>query len=150
MPILDAGFRKQDGHPDGQLLVTYGPTVQVTVGHYAPDGDQARPRKAVYALVDTGALDSCIDAALAAELGLPVVDTARIAGAGGESVHDVFLAYIQIPQLEVVQYGRFTGVNLAAGQQVHAVLLGRTFLVNAIMIYDGLRAQVTIASARLT
>lgn len=150
MPILDAGFRRQDGHPDGQLLVAYGPTVTVTVGHYAPEAGQPRPSKAVLALVDTGSHDSCIDAALAAELGLPVVDTSRIAGAGGESVHDVFLAHIQIPQLEIVQYGRFTGVNLKAGGQEHSVLLGRTFLVNTIMIYDGLRAQVTIASARMS
>ena len=150
MPVLVAGFLKPDGHPDGNLLITYGPTVQVTVGHYSPEGEQPRPSKSVYALVDTGALESCIDAALAAELGLPIVDTARIAGAGGESIHDVFLAHIQIPQLEIVQYGRFTGVNLAAGKQAHSVLLGRTFLVNTIMIYDGLRAQVTIASARLS
>ncbi len=148
MPILDAGFRSQDGHADSLLLITYGPTVQVTVGHYVPDADPARPSKAVYALVDTGAYESCIDAALAAELGLPVIDTTRISGAGGESIHDVFLAHIQIPQLEIVQYGRFTGVNLHAGRQAHSVLLGRTFLINTIMIYDGLRAQVTIASAR--
>lgn len=150
MPLLHAGFRTQDGHSDGPTLIAYGPTVQVTVGHYAPEGgDQPRPNRSVFALVDTGAYESCIDAALAAELGLPVVDRTRISGAGGESAHDVFLAHIQIPQLEVVQYGRFTGVNLAAGQQAHSVLLGRTFLVNTIMIYDGLRAQVTIASARL-
>ena len=149
MPILDAGFRKQDGHPDGQLLIGYGPTVQVTVGHYAPEADSARPSQAVYALVDTGASQSCIDSSLATELGLPVIDTARIAGAGGESPHDVFLAHITIPQLEIVQYGRFTGVNLRAGGQEHGVLLGRTFLVNTVMIYDGLRAQVTIASARV-
>ena len=53
MPILDAGFRRQDGHADGQILVKYGPTVQVTVGHYVPDADPAWPWKAVYALVDT-------------------------------------------------------------------------------------------------
>lgn len=149
MPILDAGFRGQDGHADGQMLIAYGPTVEVTVGHYVPENEPARPSKAVLALVDTGACQSCIDAVLAAELGLPVIDTARIAGAGGESVHDVFLAHITIPQLEVVQYGRFTGVNLRAGGQEHAVLLGRTFLVNTVMIYDGLRSQVTIASARV-
>ena len=149
MPILDAGFRQQDGQPDRQTLVAFGPTVVVNVGHYAPDTEQPRPNKAVYALVDTGAVESCIDTALAVELGLPVVDTARIAGAGGESVHDVFLAHIQIPHLEIVQFGRFTGVKLTEGQQAHSVLLGRTFLLNTIMIYDGLRAQVTIASARL-
>jgi hypothetical protein len=149
MPVLDAGFHTQDGRPDGRLLVTYGPTVQVTVGHYAPDAGQPRPSKVVFALVDTGSYQSCIDAALALELGLPVVDTALIAGAGGESTHDVFLAHIQIPQLEIVQYGRFTGVNLRAGRQAHEVLLGRTFLANAIVIYDGLRSQVTIATARL-
>lgn len=103
MPILDAGFRNHEGQPDGPLLIKFGPTVQVTVGHYAPDADQPPPSKAVFALVDTGAYESCIDAALAVELGLPVVDTNRIAGAGGESVHDVFLAHIQIPQLEIIQ-----------------------------------------------
>lgn len=49
MPILDAGFSQQGGQPDRQLLVNYGPTVEVTVGHYAPVAEQPRPTKAVFA-----------------------------------------------------------------------------------------------------
>lgn len=151
MPIVDAGFAKPDGTPDHQLLFQFGPTAQVTVGHFAPDSDAPAqaPTKTVLALIDTGACQSCIDTDLAKELQLPVIDTQKIAGASGASDHDVFLAHIGISALEFVQYGRFTGVNLKAGGQQHEVLLGRTFLQNCILIYDGLRGQVTIASARV-
>lgn len=154
MPLVDAGFTKADGLPDFDTLYVYGPTVQVTVGHYSPDPESPpaapKPSKAVHALVDTGAYQSCIDSDLAVELGLPVIDKQLISGASGAQEHDVYMAHVTIPGLEFVQYGRFTGVNLKAGGQEHSVLLGRTFLRSVIMIYDGIRAQVTIASARLT
>ncbi len=38
---------------------------------------------------------------------------------------------------------RFIGVDLVAGGQTHGVLLGRGFLEDVIMIYGGLKAQVT-------
>jgi predicted aspartyl protease len=99
----------------------------------------------VLALVDTGALESCIDDALAKKIGLPVIDKQQCAGAGGLSTLDVYMAYIDIPTLGWGQYGRFMGVHLAAGGQNHNVLLGRTLLQGMVMIYDGVRGTVTLA-----
>ena len=72
-----------------------------------------------------------------------------IAGAAGASRHPLYAARIAVPALEIFQIGAFAGVDLAAGEQPHRVLPGRTFLQGTVMIYDGVRAQVTIASCRI-
>lgn len=151
MPLIEAGFVTKDGAADAAQLVGIGPTVQVIVGHHSSDGQQ-EPEKTetVPGLIDTGATESCIDTQLAERLGLPIIDVRTIGGAAGANEHNVCLAQILIPSLDMPQYGSFTGVNLADGGQHHQVLLGRTFLRNTIMIYDGLRAQVTVASAKIT
>ena len=145
MPLVDAGFYDQHGRPDSTRLVSYGPTLQVQVGAY-PQTNPAPDPQVAHALVDTGAAQSCIDAQLAQRLQLPVVDVVAISGAAGTSQHDVYLANVTIPALAMSQYGAFAGVDLEGGGQEHRVLLGRTFLQGTIMIYDGLRAQVTLAS----
>lgn len=150
MPIIEAGFHDQEGKVDHDKLITYGPTVRVTVSHHQDNQDPEKPETAlsetVAGLIDTGACQSCIDADLAEKLKLPVVDVQDIGGAGGKSTHNVYLAQIFIPDLKQPQFGSFTGVNLSAGGQEHKVLLGRTFLRQNIMIYDGLRGQITVTS----
>ena len=132
-------------------MATYGPTLWVTVSHFAQDTQTGeKPSQVVPALVDTGATESCIDSKLAEELGLPVIDEMDMSGVNGMQRHDVYLASVNIPDLEFLQYGRFAGVDLRDGGQEHQALLGRTFLQNVILIYDGMRAQVTLASQRLT
>lgn len=140
---------------DRSLLLQYGPTISVSVSHYRSDTDAAagaQPQKepvSTHALVDTGATQSCIDIGLAQELELPIIDTVEISGSDGAKTHPVYLAAVSIPSLEFYQYGPFAGVALADGGQQHRALLGRTFLERAIMIYDGIRGQVTLASTRL-
>ena len=149
MPLANLGFLDQAGRPDSGLLVSTGPTIEVVVSSLvAPDGLQSVAHP-IHALVDTGATLSCIDEDLASTLKLPVIDEMTIGGASGARKHDVYAARVTIPSLEVEQHGAFAGVGLAAGGQLHGVLLGRTFLQGMVMIYDGIRAQVTIASARL-
>jgi hypothetical protein len=46
--------------------------------------------------------------------------------------------------LELTIWGRFAGVNLVAGGQTHATLLGRTFLQYLVMHYDGPTGRVTL------
>ena len=41
-------------------------------------------------------------------------------------------------------YGRFAGVNLIGGGQRHCALLGRTFLRNFTMVYEGRTGTVRI------
>ena len=147
MSLVDAGFKDKENRADAAMLARYGPTLAVTVGHLKSDNtlDADGPAESVYALVDTGAEQSCIDDALAQKLNLPVVNIMTIAGAGGAKDCPVYLAGIDIPALDFYQYGQFAGVDLAAGGQEHRVLLGRTFLSSVIMIYDGVRAQITLA-----
>ena len=56
---------------------------------------------------------------------------------------------VAIPALEIFEFGAFAGVDLGAGEQPQRVLLGRTFLQSTVMIYDGVRGQVTVASYRI-
>jgi predicted aspartyl protease len=152
MPLLDATFRDQNGQVDKAPLLQFGPSIQVVVGHYSQPGsaiDIPPQTETTWALVDTGAGESCIDSALAKKLGLPVIDTMLISGSNGAHTHDVYLAHINILGLEFSQFGRFAGVHLATGQQAHGVLLGRTFLGNVLLIYDGLRGQITLSAARV-
>jgi hypothetical protein len=91
---------------------------------------------------------SCIDIALATELGLPVVDQQSIGGVGGLHNMPVFMGRLEIPSLDFSELGRFTGVDLAGGGQPHGVLIGRSSMARMVMIYDGIRGNVTIATAK--
>lgn len=149
MPLADAAFVDSDGRPDQSALLEFGPSLEVVV---SPLVDPPRPPTeghTTHALVDTGATQSCIDVQVAESLGLPVVDFVMIAGAAGASRHPLYAAKVAIPALEISEFGAFAGVDLGAGEQPHRVLLGRTFLQSTVMIYDGVRAQVTIASYRV-
>jgi len=149
MPLTEAGFKDSDGHPYIPTLLQVGPTIQVMV--IPPPVTQVQPDvpqnpSLCHALIDTGAAESCIDVDLAISLGLPQIDVITISGAGGPQSHPVYMCAIVMPALGLTQYGRFAGVRLKAGGQSHQVLLGRTFLNGIIMIYDGIRGQVTLAA----
>ena len=85
MPIFEAGFIGEDGKPDNDRLVGYGPTMPVVIGHFKVAGEKEPPKEdePTYALIDTGASQSCIDIALAEKLELPIVDVQTICGVDG-------------------------------------------------------------------
>lgn len=136
MPTTNCGFDSP------HELALYGPTLIVEIGfdanyqstHSIKPETQSVP---LPALVDTGAVESCIDSELAESLYLPVVDRVEIAGAGGITEVNVHLAQIYVPELACTIYGRFSSVHLAAGGQPHYALIGRTFLRHYKMNYDG-------------
>lgn len=148
MPVIEAGFKQYDGIPDRKQLLLYGPTLRVSVGPYKmPEQPHELRVASTLALIDTGAGASMIDNELAVNLGLIPVDKCIIAGAAGPTEHLVYMAAISIPELGISQFGKFTGGNLRLGGILQNVLLGRDFLANTIMIYDGVKAQITIISA---
>jgi predicted aspartyl protease len=100
----------------------------------------------VHALVDTGATESCIDSLLAAQIGLPPVNMRPIAGVSGVQTTTIYLAQVRIPSLGFTIYGEFAGVDLQAGGQLHVALIGRTFLQNFTMVYDGLTGDVHLTA----
>ena len=132
-----------------ELLVAHGPTLLVRIGfdeNFVRGNlpQPALPRELLPALVDTGASDSSIDSQLAQRLGLTIVDEAVIAGAGGTERVNMYLAQIQVPDLQITVYGRFCSVHLQAGNQQHIALIGRTFLQHFTMEYKGTTGSVTL------
>ncbi len=131
------------------LLARFGPTLLAHIGFdaaYNSAGTEPPelPETAFPALVDTGAQENCIDAALAVELRLPVVDRATLAGVDGATEVNRHLAQVYIPELDWTVYGTFMGVHLAAGGSPHTALIGRTFLEDFTLIYDGRTGRVTL------
>jgi predicted aspartyl protease len=141
------------GSPNGQeFLVYHGPVVWVDVGFdakYKAEETKAPPIPGISrieALVDTGAEESCIDASLASQLRLPIVDRRKVCGVHGSMEVNMHLAQVHIPALKFTLHGAFAGVHLVAGGHPNRVLIGRTFLKHFIMEYDGKTGAVTIFS----
>jgi predicted aspartyl protease len=150
MARTKCGFGNSPQVSGRELLVAMGPTLFVDIGfdpNYNPQNPIQIPVpgiRGVQALVDTGAGESCIDSRLAAQLNLPIVDRRQIGGVGGAPVVNIHLAQVHVPSLGQTAYGAFAAVHLMAGGQVHRALIGRTFLQNFTMIYEGRTGTVTI------
>ena len=143
--------RTEFGFGDAFPLAEFGPTLLVQIGFdplFRPGSASPPdlPDDRFPALVDTGALESCIDSMLAGALGLPVADRRPVAGVHGIDEVNMHLAQIHIPELQWTVYGQFAGVHLAAGGQPHRALMGRTFLMNFVMTYDGRTGAVALSN----
>lgn len=131
-------------------LYLYGPTIGVQVGfdrRYDPHSDKVPelPARTWLALVDTGALDCCIDSELALNLELPIVDQWEVSGVGGAMEVNAHLAQIYIPSLNYIVYGSFAGVHLLAGGSPHTAIIGRSLLQHFKMDYDGPSGAVSLS-----
>ena len=153
MPETSCGFSDVLGGASGAvLLAAHGPTILVDIG-FDPTCVQPqlmnRPVSGItgiYALIDTGAAESCIDSMLASQLNLPVVDRRPISGCHGTQEVNMHLAQVYFPSLNFIIWGAFAGVHLAAGGPFHKALIGRTFLQHYTMVYEGRTGNVTISS----
>ena len=76
----------------------------------------------------------------------PIVYNGSIVGVYGTFEVNYHLAQIYIPELEWLIYGRFPGVHLASGGQRHSALLGRNFLQQFTLIYEGHSGVATISN----
>jgi len=169
MPIANCGFHASivpGSSPPKFItgrenLVRKGPTISVEIG-FNPDlfdsdpvkvqqaieathQTPAKQQQIVDALIDTGAYDSAIDEELAKQLGLPLIDQADGSGIGGTEKFNVYLGHIRIAALSYLQYGRFMGVKLKAGNQPQQALLGRTIFQGMLLFYDGRDGTVRLA-----
>lgn len=139
------------GYSNPYTLALRGPTVPVEIGidpAFQP-GRGLTPSltsSLLPALVDTGALESCIDDELAVSLNLPVVALQQVSGVGGTLHVNEYMAQIYIPELNFTILGPFAGVHLAAGRQPHYALIGRTFLRHFNMAYEGRTGSVIISN----
>ena len=151
MRITNAGFADGGGSRGVDALEHFGPTLQVQIGfdpsYRITDGLTPNlPEQLHSALVDTGASESCIDSALAMSLYLPIIDQQEQAGANGRFWVTIHAAQIYIPSLNWAISGMFAGVHLSAGGEMHLALIGRTFLRDSTIVYEGQTGQVTISN----
>ena len=110
MPQLECGFPNTDQYRGQDVLAFAGPTLAVDIG-FDPTADYVNlsgtlPQSqavGIYALLDTGAGESCIDDALAKKIGLPIVDRVTVSGVGGRTEVNVYLAHLIVPGLGYIQ-----------------------------------------------
>ena len=158
MPILHTQFAGQVTSRQGEIvplapnvaLQNRGPVIQVTVSLAAAfaqglqQGGHAVPAPiAGWALVDTGASDTCIDADQAQRMGLPAIDVVTMASASHaatlQNLYPIRIEFASVPI--VVDAPRVMGANLAA--QSLLLLIGRDLLQHCTFTYNGLAGCIT-------
>ncbi len=101
------------------------------------------PTKTGFALIDTGASNTCIDEQAAEELGLPVIDVGSMHSASHEK-HPCNIYPVQITtQVAILNSQRTMGANLAP--QGLLVLIGRDVLSACSIFYNGPAGQFTLS-----
>jgi predicted aspartyl protease len=127
-----------------------GPVLQVTVAieqnagkALAGQGRALPVPKTGWALIDTGASNTCIDEQAAREMGLPIHDVASIQSASHEKVScNVYPVLIHTPIIDL-NSPRTVGAALAA--QGLLVLIGRDVLQRCTLHYNGVTGEFTLA-----
>ncbi|MGH7025485.1 MAG: retropepsin-like aspartic protease [Caulobacteraceae bacterium] len=87
------------------------------------------------ALIDTGASDVCIDYRLAHELKLRQIDQQTVATPGGTLLAAVFLGLLEVPDLGYRKLMPLYALRVARSS--YSVILGRSFLADYIVTFDG-------------
>ncbi len=86
-------------------------------------------------MIDTGASDVCIDYRIAHALSLRQIDSQTIGTVGGPVHAAVYLAIVHVPVLNYREPMRVYAPKLE--RAAYSALLGRTFLAEFLMTYDG-------------
>ena len=151
MAIVDCGFRDGPLGSGAERLVQRGPILQVDIGldpeyRYTESGSTFDSGiMQVPALVDTGATFSCIDDEIARSLDLPLVDRRSFYMLNGKCECNAYLAHIVVPALSLFQHGILYGSPLDEIDRPYRAVIGRTFLRDMVLVYDGPTGSVRIA-----
>jgi predicted aspartyl protease len=130
----------------------YGPCVKVSVEiagfierRWLEDSkDRTAPIKG-YALIDTGASDTCIDDSVARRLGLPVVDVVNVSSASHAStLQSVYPIKIAIEGFSV-SIEAPTAIGAALSSQGLIALIGRDLLQYCTLFYNGVSGELTLS-----
>ena len=95
------------------------------------------------ALVDTGALSTCVDIKVAEKLDLAVVDSKPMTSATGTEIMPVYAMKLDFPGNINMVVEQALGARLAP--MGIAVLLGRDALQNAIFVYNGPDGSISLS-----
>ena len=153
MPIFSRHWLGPDGRPDVERLRQQGPalTVEIAVPSDLDSAEQGRDpsrlrRHVGLALVDTGASVTSVDEAPLQALGLQPTTVRDVATPSSVRVaQPVYACVLSFPgtPLPAIPFTEVVASNLA-GFGV-AVLIGRDFLADCQLIYNGLEGFWTLA-----
>ena len=158
MPILHCQITAEGKAPDGKTvevppaiaLQMRGPLIQVSVTieenagkALLSQGKVVPTPKTGWALIDTGASNTCVDEQAAKELGLPVIDVGTMLSATHERVPcNIYPVQVATPIVSL-NSPRTMGAALAA--QGLLVLIGRDVLQRCNLFYNGPIGQFTLS-----
>lgn len=131
-----------------QALLKHGPRFQVGVYRTlrAAYNRQVTPACEGLALIDTGAIVSCIDSGTAESLGLPVIDTQGLTPVGrGPVMAPVYAATLtEVDTGKVVNWiDEYAGVDLARWKVI--ALVGRDILTHGLLKYNGAKGEFSLS-----
>jgi predicted aspartyl protease len=116
-------------------IVIRAPTLPTSISK-AERSPHQRDAISAKGLIDTGATHVCIDIRMAVELGLVPTGTESVGVAGGGSImSDVYAGILEVPQLGFSEMVPLYTLRMRHAS--HDVLLGRSFLQNFIVTFDG-------------
>jgi predicted aspartyl protease len=119
----------------GKTWIT-GPDVELTL---CSENQSSEPA-ALVGVIDTGASCICVDSRVARRLGLIASDRKLVQMADGRlETSTVYTARMKIPALDFNDYVQVNAVDMARPSD--RVLLGRSFLKDYIVNYDGPRER---------
>lgn len=108
-----------------------------------PSGE-AKQQAIGFALIDTGAAVTCVDAATARSVGLSLVDSDLMASATHASeLVPIFAGRLDIGGVCSVEMRRAYGANLAPLGFV--ALIGRDILESCVLVYNGLDGSFSLS-----
>jgi predicted aspartyl protease len=119
----------------GKTWIT-GPDVDLTLSGEGQNSETA----VLVGIIDTGASCICVDSRVARRLGLIASDRKLVQMADGRlETSTVYTARMKIPALDFDDYVQVNAVEMARPSD--RVLLGRSFLKDYIVNYDGPRQR---------
>lgn len=126
-------------------MAILGHILDVGIQRVGPARDVGTYEEALEAkgLIDTGASDMCIDYRLAERLGLQVIDQTMVGVVGSRVPANIYLGRVVIPQLGFDRMMRLYALKVR--HATHEILLGRSFLQNFIVTFDGPGGTFTFA-----
>ncbi len=116
------------------------------------DGGVVKPRL-VFGHIDTGATHTCIDVALANDIGLPQIGFSQSFTASGKQRTPTFVADLTLPTFDQKLYKNMSICSCSLpyrpgeepSPQNFGILIGRDLLADWVLIWDGARSLVTIS-----
>lgn len=160
MPILHTQLAAQAQTPDGKLvalspaiaLQQRGPIVQVAVTlaevMVTALAQQGRPTPQPvngWALLDTGASNTCIDEEEAQKMSLPVTGVGTMSSAShAKTSSNIYPIQIEVTGFPI-RFQSLRTMGAALKEQGLLMLIGRDLLAHCVLIYNGLTGQITLS-----